>query len=199
MCVARYNARARACNSALGDAERLAQLAESARGAGKHNIAFVAHLLRTRTDECLALLTASGRLPEAALFSLTYRPSQVSSMLQAWRADLATRNRKTAAALADPLEYMNLFPDLELAVRMEQSMAQSSQTLPPAADYPHRALALDVDVIEALRQADADAVHGTSSADGDADAPAPADRDPDVDAGREVDANGAAAELDAHD
>jgi hypothetical protein len=42
--------------------------------AGQLNIAFVARLLLGQTDKCMALLSASGRTPEAAFFARTYAP-----------------------------------------------------------------------------------------------------------------------------
>lgn len=41
-------------------------------------------------------------------------------MVQLWKKDLAKINPKAAEALADPAQYSNLFPDLQLAMQAEQ-------------------------------------------------------------------------------
>ena len=39
-------------------------------------------------------------------------------MLDLWKADLKQINEKAAEALADPAKYPNLFPDLDLALKV---------------------------------------------------------------------------------
>lgn len=41
-------------------------------------------------------------------------------MVQLWRADLSKINPRAAEALADPAQYANLFPNMDLAVKAEQ-------------------------------------------------------------------------------
>ena len=41
-------------------------------------------------------------------------------MVQLWRKDLAKINPKAAESLADPAQYANLFPDMDLALKAEQ-------------------------------------------------------------------------------
>lgn len=38
----------------------------------------------------------------------------MSDIVKLWREDLKTINERAAEALADPMEYENLFPDLNL-------------------------------------------------------------------------------------
>ena len=45
-------------------------------------------------------------------------------VVQLWKKDLAKINPKAAEALADPAQYSNLFPDLQLAVQAEQHQAR---------------------------------------------------------------------------
>ena len=41
-------------------------------------------------------------------------------MVQLWRKDLAKINPKAAESLADPAQYANLFPDMDLALKAER-------------------------------------------------------------------------------
>ena len=41
-------------------------------------------------------------------------------VVQLWRADLSRINPRAAEALADPAQYANLFPNMDLAVKAEQ-------------------------------------------------------------------------------
>lgn len=91
----------------------MAGLAQSAKEAGKNNIAFISLLLLGKVDECIDLLIGSKRLPEAALFARTYKPSRVSEVTQLWKQVQATTNAKVAQSLADPAEYENLFPGFQ--------------------------------------------------------------------------------------
>eukprot|EP00798_Chlamydomonas_sp_ICE-L_P021129 gene21129-28016_t len=105
--------------SARGHPEGLAQLATDALASGKHNVAFLALFLLGRLGECVELLVATSRLPEAAFFCRTYLPSRMSDVVKVWKQDLEKQNPKAAESLADPAEYPNLFPDLELAFKAE--------------------------------------------------------------------------------
>lgn len=88
-------------------------------------------------DAALDILVACGRLPEAAFFARTYRPSRCSEMLALWKADLRTVNGRAAEALADPTEYRNLFPDWEEALQVEAAWeAKQASGAKPASAYP---------------------------------------------------------------
>ena len=63
--------------SSLGDAESMKQLAELARAAGKHNIAFTAYMMLNDVPRSLELLIETERYPEAAIMAKTYMPSEV--------------------------------------------------------------------------------------------------------------------------
>ena len=80
-----------------------------------------------RLEECLELLCKSDHLPKAAFLARTYLPSQISLVVQLWKADLT--KRKAADSLADPTQYTNLFPDLQEAVKAEEvSQAKLNKT-----------------------------------------------------------------------
>jgi coatomer subunit beta' len=79
--------------------------------------------LLKRTDECVRLLAAAGRVPEAAFLARTYAPSLVSEeeAVGLWKQDLAANvNNKAAEALADPAQYLNLFRDFDWALKAEE-------------------------------------------------------------------------------
>ena len=57
-------------------------------------------------------------------------------MVKLWREDLAHINPKAAESLADPAQYPNLFPNLDLALHAEQYQVHCSASifLQPQAD-----------------------------------------------------------------
>lgn len=112
-------------------------LCRKARDANKLNVAFLAAFMLQDADKCLEILVACSRLPEAAFFARTHRPSRCSEMLQLWKNDLCKVNARAAAALADPAEYPNLFPDWDLALQLELQCTASLQD--PAESAGHYA------------------------------------------------------------
>lgn len=131
---------------------RVQELCEKARAANKFNVAFMAYYMLQDADACLDVLVACGRLPEAAFFARTYRPSRCSEMLGLWKADLRGVNARAAEALADPAEYGNLFPDWEAALAVEAAWEAAQAKGPqPAAAYPAHADARSRDLIALVR------------------------------------------------
>mmetsp|Transcript_32188 Transcript_32188/g.44654 ORF Transcript_32188/g.44654 Transcript_32188/m.44654 type:complete len:968 (-) Transcript_32188:442-3345(-) len=123
--------------SATANADKITELAELAKGKGKHNVAFLSLFILNRLEDCIQLLCDTGRIPEAAFMARTYLPSRASSVVSLWRDDLRPVNRKAAEALADPAEYPNLFPNWELALQAEQMMTQrAGEGLKPAGFFP---------------------------------------------------------------
>jgi len=137
--------------SSLGDANGLAKLAKTATEQGKNNIAFVCLFLLRRVKECIDLLCETGRIPEAAFLARTYMPSYVSHVVQLWRQDLQQVNQRAAESLADPMEYENLFPDLQLAIQAEKQFYSTATRLRPASHYPEVADDLFRDLIDEIR------------------------------------------------
>lgn len=128
------------------------ELCEKARAANKFNVAFMGYFMLQDADACLDVLTACGRLPEAAFFARTYRPSRCSEMLSLWKADLRAVNGRAAEALADPAEYTNLFPDWEEALEVEAAWeAAAAGGAKPASAYPAYAEAGGRDLIALVR------------------------------------------------
>lgn len=56
-------------------------------------------------------------------------------MVQLWRKELSKINAKAAESLADPGQYSNLFPDLDLALKAEQRERQQRKEAVPAGDF----------------------------------------------------------------
>lgn len=51
-------------------------------------------------------------------------------------ATLPQVNTKAAESLANPDEYPNLFPDWDVALKIEQAVMADAGTFVPAAEYP---------------------------------------------------------------
>jgi coatomer subunit beta' len=66
------------------------KLGEAASEAGKNNVAFLSYFLLGDLEKCLDVLIQSGRLPEAAFFTRTYLPSQVSFPNSFMKASILT-------------------------------------------------------------------------------------------------------------
>ena len=67
-------------HSARGSAPGMGQLVADSQAQGKANVAFLGLFLMGKLDECVELLVASGRVPEAAFLARTYVPSRVSEV-----------------------------------------------------------------------------------------------------------------------
>jgi len=112
-------------HSSLGNSEKILELAGRARKQGRANIAFVCYFVTRHVKECLDLLCETSRFAEAAFMARTYMPSEVSRIVQLWRADLSQKvSSKAAEALADPMDYPNLFPDIHDALETEKMLME---------------------------------------------------------------------------
>mmetsp|Transcript_31249 Transcript_31249/g.69528 ORF Transcript_31249/g.69528 Transcript_31249/m.69528 type:complete len:1001 (-) Transcript_31249:4758-7760(-) len=138
--------------SARSDTAGMVALASEAQGAGKHNVAFLALFLLGRLTDCVELLVATNRLPEAAFFCRTYVPSLMSQTVQVWKQDLARQNPKAAESLADPAEYPNLFPELDLALKAERYAAAQRAQQHPASSYADYEGATLINLISQIRE-----------------------------------------------
>lgn len=83
--------------SSTADREGLESLATKAEEAGVHNVAFSSKWLLGDVDGCVAILTMTGRLAEAALFSQTYKPSLTVDVVKEWKESLE-KNKKGRVA-----------------------------------------------------------------------------------------------------
>jgi coatomer subunit beta' len=99
--------------SSTNDLEGLKELAVFAEEKGKNNVAFMAHFLSKNMEGCINTLCSSQRVPHGAIFARSYAPKYASKVVQQWKKDLGSATR-IAEQIADPMEYRNLFPELQL-------------------------------------------------------------------------------------
>uniref|UniRef100_UPI0037E8326A coatomer subunit beta'-like n=1 Tax=Semicossyphus pulcher TaxID=241346 RepID=UPI0037E8326A len=122
--------------TASGNADMVGKLADGAERDGKTNVAFLTYFLEGRLEKCLDLLIKTDRLPEAAFLARTYLPSHVTRVVKLWKESLSKVNQKAADALADPIQYSNLFPGLQQTLLAEQYLKETHVRVRPAAEYP---------------------------------------------------------------
>ncbi|KAI5120315.1 hypothetical protein M0805_000375 [Coniferiporia weirii] len=117
---------------AIGDRDGMTQLAVQAEEKGQNNIAFATRLQLGDSEACVNLLVKTERAPEAALFARTYAPSLVPKAVDAWRTELASKNRKKlAAAVASPAENAELFTEgWEQVLEREKGVAVNGNGVP---------------------------------------------------------------------
>eukprot|EP00762_Andalucia_godoyi_P006629 ANDGO_05016.mRNA.1 Coatomer subunit beta'-1 len=93
------------------DVAKLTTLCDLAISKRVYNVAFTAAFVMGSLDRCLAILIDQDRVPEACLFARTYCPLKVPELLSQWKSFLGGENASIhARALADPVEYPNMFP-----------------------------------------------------------------------------------------
>jgi coatomer subunit beta' len=126
-----------------GDLKGLTKLATLAKEKARYNVAFVCLLLLGRLSECVSLLMDTKRLPEAAFFARSYDPNQISSVLAAWREDLAQISTQAAKALADPAKNMELFENWQKSLDAANMLEKERTVHVSALDYGSRAPLLD--------------------------------------------------------
>ncbi|KAH9505874.1 Coatomer subunit beta' [Dermatophagoides farinae] len=94
-----------------------------------HNVAFLCSFILGDVQKALEILIETNRLPEAAFFARSYVPSQVSRVLKLWKDNPKVKNDRSVQALADPIEYPNLFPNYQNALKTEKYFNQKKQTI----------------------------------------------------------------------
>jgi len=139
-----------------GNGEKMQELATKAQKEGKNNVAFVALFLSQKVGECIDLLVSTNRLPEAAFFARTYMPSRITEIVKLWQKQLAKNNKRAAEALADPDQYPNLFPDFELAKKVEREVSAAREIPQPSSSYPDHQEDLLRDLIQQFKEAGLD-------------------------------------------
>jgi coatomer subunit beta' len=106
--------------SSTSDREGLAKLAEQAEQAGVHNVAFTSKWLLGDVAGCIEILTKTGRLAEAVLFSQTYKPSLTADVVSQWKGSLEKAKKgRVAKSLGVPVEDEELFPEWEQWLKLE--------------------------------------------------------------------------------
>lgn len=109
--------------SSTSDREGLATLATKAEEAGVHNVAFSSKWLLGDVEGCVEILTKTGRLAEAVLFSQTYKPSLTVDVVKQWKESLEKNKKGRVAkviALPGPEGDEELFPEWDEWLRLEK-------------------------------------------------------------------------------
>jgi coatomer subunit beta' len=138
--------------TSIGDAEAMTSLATQAKELGKTNVSFIAMFLLGNVEGCVDLLVDTGRIPEAAFMARTYMPSLMSKLVTVWKEDLSKVSTRAAQSLADPGDFPNLFPDLDVAMQVEAYFTANRGALPPAASYPQASQELNLDLISLFKE-----------------------------------------------
>lgn len=106
--------------SSTGDRDGLRSLSEQASAAGAHNIAFTCLWQMADIEGCIDLLTKTGRIAEAVLFSQTYRPSLTPKSVGLWKESLEKEKKtRVAKTIGVPGDDEELFPEWEEYLRLE--------------------------------------------------------------------------------
>lgn len=107
--------------SATSDREGLTKLAKDAQEASLNNVAFSARWLLGDIDGCVDILTTTGRLGEAVLFSQTYKPSVAARVVGQWKESLEKAKKgRVAKTLGVPGEDQELFPEWDEWLKLER-------------------------------------------------------------------------------
>lgn len=107
-------------HSSTGDRDGLTALATQAEEAGAHNVAFSCRWLLGDIEACTQILTKTGRLAEAVLFSQTYRPSITVPVVKEWQENLEKNKKgRVAKLIGVPGEDEELFPEWEEWLKLE--------------------------------------------------------------------------------
>jgi len=143
--------------TSLSYAEGIAKLAVKAKEQNKNNTAFMCYFLLGDINSCLQLLVQTGRISESAFLARTFAPSQVSRIVKEWKDDLQKVNPNAAEALADPMQYENLFPDLiRYGLKAEEMLASERSMRRGAGAYLDLKHEMDRDIIAELKAVEGD-------------------------------------------
>ncbi|KAH8172247.1 coatomer WD associated region domain-containing protein [Sarocladium implicatum] len=108
-------------HSSTGDRDGLTALAAQAEEAGAHNVAFSCFWLLGDVSSCAQILTKTGRLAEAVLFSQTYKPSLSGSIVADWKESLEKNKKARVAKLIGvPGDDEELFPEWDEWLKLEK-------------------------------------------------------------------------------
>lgn len=107
--------------SSTSDRSGLSKLAEQAQEAGAHNVAFSCQWLLGDVAGCVEILTKTGRLAEAVLFSQTYKPSLTAEVVKEWKESLDKGKKgRVSKMIGAPVEDEELFPEWDEWLRLEK-------------------------------------------------------------------------------
>ncbi|EFQ99936.1 coatomer subunit beta [Nannizzia gypsea CBS 118893] len=102
----------------------LQKLAEQAKQAGSHNIAFSALWQLSDVDACIDLLVQTNRFAESVFFAQTYKPSRTPELAVQWKQSLEKNGKtKVARIIGVPPGVENsdddLFPEWDSYLKLE--------------------------------------------------------------------------------
>ncbi|KEP67192.1 UNVERIFIED_CONTAM: COPI protein, putative [Hammondia hammondi] len=156
--------------SASGDATRLLNVAAEALKDKNFTVAFLAYALCQRVDNCVDVLWAAERFPEAALFARSYAPSRASACVQKWRDALWKKQSKgdkrqrsdsqrkeeeaccRAGGPADPAEHPEKFENLQDSIEAEKILRERYARVVPASTFSTVRNLLDYDIVQQINQ-----------------------------------------------
>ena len=148
-----------------GNASMVRKLSEMSREKGIYNATFLSYFILGDLKNALEVLIETNRLPEAAFFARSYLPSDVSSVIKLWKETPKGKNDKSIQALADPVEYENLFPNFEKALKAEKYLESIKQTH-SARDYISvKEQNQNRNVIDEMLMSNVDDLHATIGGD----------------------------------
>lgn len=108
-------------HTATGNLKGLRELSKSADAAGSNNVAFACLWQTGDIADCTKLLLKTGRIPEAALFTQTYKPSLTQGVVEKWKGSLKEgKKEKLSEAIAVPGEDNELFPEWDEYLKIEE-------------------------------------------------------------------------------
>ncbi|KAK8813244.1 hypothetical protein WA158_002836 [Blastocystis sp. Blastoise] len=121
--------------SSLGDKEGLKKLSQRSEDTKFYNISFIASYIISDIDNCISILLNTQRYAEAAFFARTYIPSRISEIVDLWKKDLLKRKNPASSLLADPRDFMDLFPQVLEASQIEKNILILYKNFIPANKY----------------------------------------------------------------
>jgi coatomer subunit beta' len=108
-------------HSSTGNREGLSALATQAEEAGAHNVAFSCCWLLGDAQRCTEILSKTGRIAEAVLFSQTYKPSMTADLAKEWKESLEkSKKARVAKLMGLPGEDEELFPEWDEWLKLER-------------------------------------------------------------------------------
>jgi len=113
--------------SSSANVDGLTDLANKARAAGQHNVAFTCHWQTGNVDACLDILLETNRTAEAVLFAQTYKPSRCHEIATQWKTGLEKSGKGKVGKLLGippPDGDDEMFPEWDEYLRLEKEGGQ---------------------------------------------------------------------------
>ncbi|KAJ5072967.1 coatomer subunit beta'-1 [Anaeramoeba ignava] len=135
--------------SSISDKRGIKKVAEVAQRKGQENIAFTCLFMMGEIEKCIDLLCKCQRIPEAAFMARSYLPSKVPQIVQLWKQYLKKNNsEKVSETIASPEDYLNLFPNYENSLKVEEYLTKKNQINFPSFQFEKFKNDPNVDLIQ---------------------------------------------------